>query len=248
MLVATAVTLCGGWAHAGPPKPPPPTVLTPVTYHGHSYQTYTADPEAHDLRILYKDDTGKLLRDFPAAVDYVKGRHGKLYFLCNAGMFQPDSTPVGLLLMNANLNFPLNLNDGQGNFYMKPNGVFVINQNDEARIVESSEFSALLTPSIWATQSGPLLVQAGTIHPDFIADSKNAKIRSGVGVRKDGKVVFALSTDPVNFYEFALLFLNKLKCPDALYLDGDISAFWVPGMKEPPHSFGPMLGFTDGLD
>jgi uncharacterized protein YigE (DUF2233 family) len=247
-LVALAF-LAGASLRAGPPKDDAQKTLLPVAYHGHTYETYTADPEQHDIRIFYKDDTGKLLRDFPAVADYVKGRHARIYFAANAGMFQPDLTPVGLLLLNANPNFPLNLNDGQGNFYMKPNGVFVVNQKDEARIVESSEFSALLTPSVWATQSGPLLVQAGDIPPDFNADSKSVKIRSGVGVRKDGKVVFALSADPVNFYEFALLFLNRLKCPDALYLDGDISAFWVPGMKDqPPHSFGPILGVADGLD
>lgn len=234
---------------AAPPRDDAPKTLTPVTYRGHAYQTYTVDPREFDIRIFYKDDTGKLLRDFPAVVDYVKGRHAKVFFLANGGMFRPDSTPVGLLLMNQNPNFPLNLNDGQGNFFMKPNGVFVINQKNEARIVESSQYPILLTPPVWATQSGPLLVYGGNINPDFNADSKSVKIRSGVGVRKDGNVVFALTTEPVTFYEFASLFLNRLKCPDALYLDGDISAFWVPGMKyKLPHSFGPILGVAEGLD
>ena len=87
---------------------------------------------------------------------------------------------------------------------MKPNGVFLINEKHEAHVIESSTYTVLLSPAIWATQSGPLLVQGGDIHPDFIADSKNLQIRSGVGVRKDGTIVFAISASPVNFYDFAV--------------------------------------------
>jgi uncharacterized protein YigE (DUF2233 family) len=246
LLIASAWVGLSTCAVIGDPALP---VLESVTYRSHAYSVQTVDPREQDLRIFYADDAGNLLRDFPAVNNYVQARHGKLLFAANAGMFEPDSRPVGLLLLNANPVAPLNLKDGAGNFYMKPNGVFEINQKHEAHIVESSEYDVLVTPAVWATQSGPLMVFGGNIHPDLNADSKNLKIRSGVGVRKDGSVVFALAAGPVNFYDFASLFLNKLKCPNALYLDGDISAFWVPGMKnQPPHSFGPILGVTEGLE
>ena len=158
-------------------------------------------------------------------------------------MFEPDMRPCGLLVQNGNEVSPLNLNEGGGNFYMKPNGVFLINEKHEARVIESSEYPTMLTPALWATQSGPLLVHGGSIHPDFNAESKSVKIRSGVGVRKDGVIVFAISKTPVTFYDFADLFLTKLKCPNALFLDGDISAFYAPGIKDAvPHTFGPMIG------
>jgi uncharacterized protein YigE (DUF2233 family) len=90
------------------------------------------------------------------------------------------------------------------------------------------------------------MIQGGSIRPEFNADSKNLAVRSGVGVRKDGTVVFAISRLPVNFYTFASLFLNRLKCPNALYLDGTISALYVPGVKDTvPHSFGPMFGLVE---
>jgi uncharacterized protein YigE (DUF2233 family) len=39
--------------------------------------------------------------------------------------------------------------------------------------------------------------------------------------------------------------LTRLKCPNALYLDGEISAFYVPGGKDSiTHSFGPMFGLV----
>ena len=234
---------------AAPPLEKPLPELQTMSYRGHGYQVQTVDPKAHDIRIFYTDDMGKLLGDFPAVEAYVNSRKGKLFFAANAGMFEPSFRPVGLLLENANPVSPLNLKDGQGNFYMKPNGVFEVNQKHEAHIIESSEYPELVTPPVWATQSGPLLVHGGDIHPDFEADSKNLNYRSGVGVRKDGIVVFVLSNGPVNFYDFAYFFLNKLKCTNALYLDGNISAFWVPnGKPQPGHSFGPIIGIASGLD
>ena len=67
-----------------------------------------------------------------------------------------------------------------------------------------------------------------------------------MGVRKDGVIVFAISNGQVTFYEFASLFLMKLKCPNALFLDGDISAFYVPGMADnKAHSFTAIFGLVE---
>lgn len=224
-----------------------PPGLQAVSFHGENYLTRTVDPRKDDLRFYWNDDQGNLLRDFNTLEKFVRSKDERLVFAANAGMFEPNSKPVGLLVQNGVQQSPLNLNDGTGNFYLKPNGVFLINEKHEALIVESSAYTALLSPVVWATQSGPLLVQRGDIHPDFIEDSKNKKIRSGVGIRKDGTVVFALSRGQVTFYDFALLFLTKLKCPNALFLDGGISDFYVPGMTEKPgqHFFGPMVGLVE---
>lgn len=244
-LATTGVTFAGpadSFASASPPY------VERIAYHGQQFLVRSFDPKKEDLQVFWKDDDGNLLRDFTGLEKYVSSQGEKLLFAANAGMFEPDSRPVGLLVQNENETEPLNLNDGQGNFYMKPNGVFLINEKHEAKVIESSDYQVLITPALWATQSGPLLVHGGDIHPDFIEDSKNLKIRSGVGVRKDGMVEFALSREPVNLFDFASLFRSRLKCPNALYLDGDISAFHVPGTKDPiPHSFGPMIGVVAPL-
>jgi uncharacterized protein YigE (DUF2233 family) len=217
-----------------------------ISFRGQSFLVRTIDPQKEDLRLFWKDDQGQLLHDFTALEKLVASKGERLLFAANAGMFEADSKPVGLLVQEGKEISPLNLNDGTGNFYMKPNGVFVLNEKHEALIVESGAYPSLLTPVTWATQSGPLLVLGGNIDPDFNADSKSKKIRSGIGVRKDGTIVFALSHQPVNFYDFASLFLDQLKCPNALYLDGDISAFHAPGVKDTvPHSFGPMFGLVE---
>jgi len=237
-----ALGLCALAARADDPSP----ALESVAFRGQSFFVRSVDPRKEDLRLFWKYSPGILVHDFVGLETLVNTQGENLLFAANAGMFEPNCRPVGLLVQDGNEVSPLNLNDGTGNFYMKPNGIFVINEKHEARVIESSEYVTLLTPATWATQSGPLLVHGGGINPDFNSDSKNRKIRSGVGVRKDGTIVFALSHAPVNFYEFASLFLDKLQCSNALYLDGDISAFYVPGMKDPiPHTFGPMFGLVE---
>jgi len=225
---------------------PPPPSLPVVTFHGQSFLTRTVDPRKEDLRLFYSDDQGNRLRDFAELEKYVNSKGEKLLFAANGGMFEPNSRPVGLLLLNGVEQTPINLREGTGNFYMKPNGIFVINDKHEALIVESSTYATLLSPVVWATQSGPILVHGDDINPDFNAASQSKKERSGIGVTKDGLIVFALSNGRVTFYDFASLFLNKLKCPNALFLDGDISAFYVPGQNDTvPHSFGPMFGLVE---
>ena len=232
-------------AFAAPAADPSPT-LQSIAFRGQSFLVRTVDPKKEDMRLFWKDDDGNLLHDFAGLDKYVVSKGERLVFAANAGMFEPDSKPVGLLVQDGNETAPLNLNDGTGNFYMKPNGVFLINEKHEARVVESSDYPTLLTPVTWATQSGPLLVYGGDIHPDFIEDSKNLQIRSGVGVREDGMIELAISRKPVNFYDFAALFLTRLKCPNALYLDGSISSFHVPGVKDViPRRFGPMIGVVE---
>jgi uncharacterized protein YigE (DUF2233 family) len=217
--------------------------LQQAIFHGISYTMHEVDPKKDDLQLFLKDDKGIYLHDFTALEKYVAGKGEKLLFAANGGMFEADFSPCGLLVENGTEVSPLNTKDGQGNFYMKPNGVFLINAKHQARVINSADYPTELTPTLWATQSGPMLVMRGDINPDFNASSKSLKIRSGVGVRKDGVAVFALSSKPVCFYDFAALFAERLKCYNALFLDGDISVFHVPGSKHDlPQTFGPMIG------
>jgi uncharacterized protein YigE (DUF2233 family) len=223
-----------------------PVALPIVTtvFQGARYATCRVDPARQDVRLYWDDSHGHVLGNFTALQRQVASEGGKLLFAANAGMFDPTNNPVGLFVQDGNVRFPLNLADGPGNFYLKPNGVFFIDGQRKAHVLESGDYATQLAPPLWATQSGPLLVGGGDINPEFTPDSKNRKIRSGVGVTRSGEVIFALSKQPVTFYEFAGLFRVKFQCPHALYLDGDISDFWTPGMKEAEgqHHFGPMIG------
>jgi uncharacterized protein YigE (DUF2233 family) len=144
----------------------------------------------------------------------------------NAGIFEPDFRPTGLLIADGVEVHPLNLGTGKGNFFLQPNGVFSLGAAGAA-IVESSEFSAGGVQQ--ATQSGPLLVRHGKLHPLFKAGSANRLIRSGVGVKDEHTVVLAISRDEVSFFDFATFFRDQLGCSDALYLDGIVSGLSVTG-------------------
>jgi uncharacterized protein YigE (DUF2233 family) len=87
-------------------------------------------------------------------------------------------------------------------------------------IVETERFLADRPDVKFATQSGPMLVIDGAIHPAFIVDSNDRKPRNGVGVSSQTEVHFVITKGWVNFYEFARFVRDGLGCRNALYLDG----------------------------
>ena len=104
----------------------------------------------------------------------------------------------------------------------------------KAGILETDAYARRTPSAEFATQSGPLLVSGGTLHPEFNARSTSFKLRSGVGVCRERwtRVKFVISAAPVNFYTFATFFRDALNCPDALYLDGSISALYTPQLGD----------------
>jgi uncharacterized protein YigE (DUF2233 family) len=197
---------------------------------GMSATACRVDVHREDLRLLLNDATGKPLQTF-AALDRSLASQGlRVTFAMNAGMFQPNYAPVGLFIADGKQLKRLNTADGTDNFTLKPNGVFFVGARG-AGVIESSRFPAIAESVSLATQSGPLLVQAGAIHPRLSAASASRLIRNGVGVDKAGLVIFAISEDPMNLHEFARLFRDTLHCPNALYFDGNVSSVYVPARQ-----------------
>lgn len=203
------------------------------------------DLRTDHLQLFLNDAAGTPFKSLRRVADSLQGHAEQLAFAMNAGMFREDYSPLGLLVMNGHQVHRLNLATGFGNFYLKPNGVFVVSTSG-ARIVESSQYNALQDPVILATQSGPLLVSAGLIHPGLNPLGTSQNIRNGIGVLSANEVVFAISEEPVNFYNFALLFRDHLKCSDALYLDGNVSSLYVRSLGRDVERapLGPIIGVT----
>ena len=151
----------------------------------------------------------------------------RLVFAMNVGMFDDARAPVGLYIEGGETLKRANTNDGPGNFHLLPNGVFYIDD----RVAGVRETSAYIKGGIeadYATQSGPMLVIDGNIHPRFLPDSTSKKRRNGVGVTENGVVVFVLADSLVNFYDFAIFFRDEMHTPNALFLDGSISRVFAP--------------------
>ncbi|RVQ69761.1 hypothetical protein EKN06_02330 [Croceicoccus ponticola] len=165
----------------------------------------------------------------------------------NGGMFNESGNPIGLYVESGEQRVALNTNEGPGNFHLMPNGVFW-GGNGVAHVDTTEHFATLepANPPPFATQSGPMLLVDGKLHPHFAADGESKHFRNGVGVDKAGKVHFVISDDLVSFGRFARFFRDEAKTPDALYLDGAVSALWDPagGRKDGGPPLGPLIVVT----
>ena len=206
--------------------------------------TQIIEPKKQDLKLYWKDDNGEIIRNFENLKKLVESKKRILLFSMNAGMYKKDLSPVGLFIKERKTIIPLDTSSGNGNFYLKPNGVFYITTNHIPKICNSTDF--IDNGKIeYATQSGPMLVTNGKIHTAFKEGSTNLNIRNGVGILPDNKVIFAMSKSEINFYDFANYF-KSLGCKNALYLDGFVSKIYLPEKNwiQTDGNFGVIIGVT----
>lgn len=199
-----------------------------------------------DLRLFHSDAQGGLLGSFGAVNDLLAAEGKTLAFAMNAGMYHPDRRPVGLYVENGVERAGVVTSASDGNFGLLPNGVFCIKETGFA-VVESRAFAAAPPACRHATQSGPMLVIGGKLHPRFIPGGDSRYIRNGVGVSADGqRAVFAISDDSVNFDTFGRLYRDVLQLPNALYLDGKISRLYAPDLHRSDLGLpmGPIIGLA----
>lgn len=217
----------------------------PFTFKDVAATVCRVDLYTHRLRMFLDDEKGRPLKYFSGVNRLLQPRDERLAFAMNAGMYHNDFSPVGLLVIDGKERQPVNLANDTGNFFLKPNGVFLVSDTG-ARIVESSRYPALAENVQIATQSGPLLVLDGALHPAFREGSTSRYVRNGVGVLSSHEVVFAISEQPVTFHEFAMLFRNCLGCKDALFLDATVSSLYSEtlGRRDVRASLGPIIGIV----
>ncbi|NSL24972.1 phosphodiester glycosidase family protein [Agrobacterium tumefaciens] len=218
-----------------------------MEHAGGRYIVCSFDPAKSMIRIYDRDHvSGEGYRSFSDLSSALWRQHMFSVFAMNGGMYHSDYSPVGLFVENGVERSPIITGGGWGNFHLLPNGVFYL-KGAMAGVLETQGYvSAGLKPD-FATQSGPMLVIDGKLHPRFLPDSDSLKRRNGVGVSRDGMVHFAISENTVRFYDFATLFRDVLDAPNALYLDGTISSVDIPAMKRRDSLFamGPIIAVVD---
>lgn len=187
--------------------------------------SYRVNPERHPIRLYWRNEGGQPLRSIGKLRSWLAGRGEQLVFATNGGMFGAGNRPLGLFIEDQKTITPLDTAAGTGNFYLKPNGVFYLTAANKAGICRTPDFRARGVK--YATQSGPLLLFDGQLHPALRRGSPNLNIRNGVGILPGGDVVFAMSKREINFYDFADYF-RRLGCRQALYLDGFVSRTYLP--------------------
>ncbi|MEO3414443.1 phosphodiester glycosidase family protein [Roseovarius sp. CAU 1744] len=215
-----------------------------LNHAGAAYTVCEVDTGAEDLRLfLNHPETGKPLGNFTSVENLLKDE-GQLAFAMNAGMYHTDRRPVGHYAEGGRALAPVITREGPGNFGLLPNGVFCIREG-RADVIETTRFVAEEPACAFASQSGPMLVIDGALHPRFLPDSDSRYIRNGVGTTANGDTAyFAISDQPVTFHQFGSLFRDGLKLPQALYFDGNISRLYAPGLERFDAGFpmGPMVG------
>ncbi|MFN7012229.1 MAG: phosphodiester glycosidase family protein [Allorhizobium sp.] len=214
----------------------------PLDRAGHSYTVCSIDPARSQMRIYHADPSGRPFASFDALIRQIWQERHFLVLAMNGGMYHDDLSPVGLFVEHGFERQAISTKDGWGNFHLLPNGVFWL-KGDRAGVTATMDYLKQGITADYATQSGPMLVIDGQIHPRFLPDSDSLKIRNGIGVDAAGRVQMVISDEPVRFYDFAVLFRDGLGCRNALYLDGTISSLYVAGTDRRDRLFplGPII-------
>jgi uncharacterized protein YigE (DUF2233 family) len=202
-----------------------------------------------EIRVnIYENDGGRVTFFAPhhneqqgirLAKEIVDAKGGRLIEIES---FDERGKPIGLMVENGKQVHAINLKAGGGNFHLMPNGVFLVRKDGRSEVVTSKAYKP--SPDIrFATQSGPMLVIEGKLHPKFDVDGTSRYVRNGVGVGRDGKALFVISEDSVSFGKFARFFRDQLKVRNALYVDGSVSSLWDPanGRMDSFTELGPMV-------
>ena len=214
-----------------------------IVFEGSRFTACKAQPQTHNLALVNRGADGEPMRDFAGLEKRLGERYAKLAFAMNAGMFDAKGAAIGYYVEDGAAQSALNRRQGPGNFHLLPNGVF---WGDTAGWhADTTDHFANMKPDHvrFATQSGPMLLIRGKLHPQIADNGSSLQIRNGVGVSLDGTAWFAISNEPVSFGRFARLFRDRLACPDALYFDGAVSRLFDPvaGRRDGGAPIGPMV-------
>lgn len=211
-----------------------------VRFLDKSFTICTVDVAQDRLELFLKGPDAAPLGSFRRVESELANRDARLGFAMNAGMYHADRSPVGLYIQDGVEQQRLVTAPGPGNFGLLPNGVLCVGAK-RVDVIETLRFKNSAPTCRFATQSGPMLVIDGALHPRFLPNSTSRYVRNGVGTSEDGKLaIFAISNERVTFHEFGRLFRDYLKMPQALYLDGNISRLHAPQMDR--SDLGLMLG------
>jgi uncharacterized protein YigE (DUF2233 family) len=215
------------------------------SYEGNDYTVCRFDLRKDRLQLFNLASDGEPYGSFAALESDLAERGKLLAFAMNAGMYDDRLKPIGLYVENGRQFKKLNRRAGGGNFHLKPNGVLWI-KGETGGVMETEAYARSGLRPDHASQSGPMLVVDGKIHPKFSQDGPSKNRRNGVGQIDAHSLVFVISNSFVNFHAFARLFRDRLGCDNALFLDGSISSLYAPeiGRRDRFFPLGPIVALV----
>jgi uncharacterized protein YigE (DUF2233 family) len=250
LVAAAAGTAWFFWPRGGEPQPARsagqmlrtgPSACEYIEFEGTRFTACRYRRGADRIELVL-DPGGRPLRSLYALQRHLGARADTLRFAMNAGMYDRAGRPIGLYIEGGRQRRALNTRNAGGNFHLKPNGVFSVDAEGRVAVTPSERYRPNSEIS-WATQSGPMLVIEGALHPKFSENGTSLHVRNGVGVADPNTAWFAISDEPVSFGRFARLFRDRLGCRNALFLDGAVSSLWDrPAARQDAYPLlGPMI-------
>ncbi|MFM7350179.1 MAG: phosphodiester glycosidase family protein [Erythrobacter sp.] len=220
-----------------------PSACENVTFEAVPLTHCVADPAQHRIAMANagpdKQPFGSLAK-FAATVD-----PATIAFAINGGMYGDDLKALGYYVEKGERLKELDRGAGTGNFYMKPNGVFFGSGGSWRVMGSNTFFNTVGDRPEFGTQSGPLLLDNGKLHPEIQDNGPSKAIRNAVGVDASGKAHFVISDAPISFGQLARYYRDVLKVQNALYLDGAVSSLWDPaGGRQDGGRVGPIIVVT----
>lgn len=191
-----------------------------------TYGIYQARTE--QIHLHWKNEQGENYGFLTELRKALKDRY-QVKMLMNAGIYSKNDVPAGLWIENGQQLNGLNTRRGGGNFHVQPNGVFAV-VGERAYILPTADYQrAGLTPRI-ALQSGPMLIINGVMNRQFKPTLASFYKRNAVCLDQQNQVLFVMTVKGApNLYEFSQGLL-KIGCQQALYLDGNISDWYIPNL------------------
>lgn len=254
LALALIALAAGGWwlwpkgtavLPAQPPKVTARSDCNPIVFQGKRFTECIAIPGQHNIATRITGKRGVIYRGFTnLAQEYDPAT---IAFAFNGGMYDTGSEPIGYYVEDGMRLHPLNTRDAGGNFYLKPNGVFFGYAGGGWRVLASEDFAAQVRQRPqFGTQSGPMLLLGGKLHPQISENGTLLKLRNGVGIDPQGSAHFVISDEPVSFGALALLMRDHVKASEAIFLDGTVSSLWHPasGRMDSTYPLGPLIVVT----
>ena len=205
-----------------------------ISFRGHLYAV--ADINLQSQEIVFTTSDNGRQETFPEVAGNLSRAGIKPLLVTNAGIYGTDNRPLGLLISPKgklhDVNTRTDTGPGRGNFSWD-SAVFQISDDGTASIVPVRSWQDSRR-TVAATQSGPQLASAGKINQSFQAQSRWSYRRTAVGVDQSNRklVHLVVSRDDVTLFDLAAFMVNGLHCSEALHLDGNLSAFYVPSAPE----------------
>ncbi len=253
LLLIISGVVFASWQYVQSKQRPPTAKITAskssdcrtVKFDGHLFTHCTAIPGQHRIMTHVTGSDGIIYRGFGRLKQDVGGTD--IAFAVNGGMYDVQSKPIGYYVEKGKRLHKLNRNKGDGNFHLLPNGVFFGDASGKWQVLSSDQFAEKVVKRPgFGTQSGPMLLIDGAFHPEISEKGTSLKIRNAVGVDAEGRAHFVISDEPVSFGSLARLMRDKAKTPNALFLDGTVSALWHPetGRMDDVYPLGPLIVVT----